>query len=313
MKNLFVLALLISILQGYCKDHGEDSCVRICGSWEINETKTYSIKESCKKYRGDKQLCEVTTEYDAVISIDRIVANGYIFKWKFSHIKVFAPHIVYQKMGELCDGLEVLYKTDKNGTFIELVNYKEIHDCLCRSLCILAKQFANNPTTQAVFEQVRSTFSTREAMEATLLKEIKLFHSLHGKNVSSSASKEFKKRVPNFFGGTPFPGICSIEVENFDEESKICTVSVNQFINEEQAQNNIYRYLKNLSRRMAHPIPSKEEIPQIRINDSSSISINLLSGWLICATNNELISTGSIRQKTFTEINQKLLVKGFTH
>ena len=305
MKKLFIIALILSILQGYGKDHGENLCMKICGNWAINETKTYSVKESCKKYKGDQQLCEETTEYDATISIDSITPDGYVFKWKFSQIKVFAPHIIYKKMGELCEGLEVLYKTDKNGTFIELVNYNEIHDCLCKSLCTLAKLFPNNPTIEAVFEQVRSTFSTREAMEATLLNEIKLFHSLYGKNVSSSMNKEFKKRVPNLFGGTPFPGICSIEVENFDNESKICTVAVNQFINKEQAQNTIYRYLKNLSRRMSHPIPSKEEIPEIQINDSSSISINLLSGWLICATNNELISTGNIQQKTYTEINQK--------
>ena len=142
-------------------------------------------------------------------------------------------------------------------------------------------------------------------MKACLLKEIQLFHSLHGENVSITRSKEFKKRVPNLFGGTPFPGICSIEVENFDNESKICTVAVNQMINKEQAQNCIYRYLRNLSRRMAHPVPTKNQIPQVQLNDSSSISINMRSGWLVSATNNEFISAGPIQQATCTEICQK--------
>ena len=301
----FIFIYFVAVVPGYGRDRGDDLRMHICGNWEMNETRTYSIKESCKKFSGDQKLCEETTEYDAVISVDSIVADGYVFSWKFKNIKVLAPNLVLQKMGEVCDGLEILYKTDNDGTFIEILNYKEIYDCICKSLCMLAKNYAKTPAVEAVLEQLRACFSTREAMEDTFLNEIKLFHSLHGENISSSTSKEYKKRVPNLFGGTPFPGICSIELEDFDNTSKICKVAVNHFIDEEQAQNNIYRYLKKLSRRMAHALPSKEDIPQIQINDSSSISINLLSGWLVAATNNELISTGPIQQIMHTEINQK--------
>ena len=134
MKNLFTLAFLLMFFHGFCKDRGEHSNLRICGKWAINDTKVYSIKESCKKYSGHKQLCEETSEYDAIISIDSVTSDGFIFKWKCCHLKVNSPHVFFQKIGKLCDGVEILYKTDPNGTFMEFVNFEEVHDCLTKSL-----------------------------------------------------------------------------------------------------------------------------------------------------------------------------------
>jgi len=118
-----------------------------------------------------------TTKYDLEITVLKADEKSYTVEWIYKNITNDSENPTIKKLMNITKDLNVIYKTDELGSFVEVVNWKEIKEYTQKALSSLKKDFKDIPEMDKVLKQMEATFSTKEAIEATSIKDIQQFHT----------------------------------------------------------------------------------------------------------------------------------------
>ncbi len=178
--------------------------------------------------------------------------------------------------------MKFIYQTDESGSFIELINWEEIRDCVNKVINKLSnyKLFKNIKEKTKVINQIKAIFQSKEMIEQVVIKEIQLYHAPYGLEYSLDEKLEIEAQLPNPFGGEPFPTIIFMELTDLQPELNYCNLVIGQKINSRKAENILLDLMKKLIPDTKKLLKKDEMFKIFNISDHTEYKVELDSGWI---------------------------------
>lgn len=216
MKHLLLLALLLASITAVPQINPEGTGAQVIGYWDNNEKQTYAfVHEKARVNQADTTVTETTT-YKVDITILDSTATSYTVSWKYRDYIIKSGNAMSEKLTSLYDGLEIKFKTDEFGSFAELLNWEDIKKHNEAAFKMLEK---DSSIAQNIIAVIKSTYSTREAIESHSIKDIIQFYGFHGTAFDVNETIEEEITEDNGFGNIPIKSNITVEIEDIDVEN----------------------------------------------------------------------------------------------
>jgi hypothetical protein len=304
-KLLKIIALVLLSVNSFGQINQEDSTLSVVGYWDKNEEQTYTVQiEKCKLKGSDTTSIE-TINYEVDILIKDSTENSYTIEWKYKNFESDSDNEFTKKLMSISNNLKVIIKTDELGAFQEVVNWKEIRDQISDALEVLRKEFKDVPKIKDITKQVGIMFSTKEAIESGSIKEIQQFYSFYGSKYKLNEVLTGKQKLANLYGGEPFDADYELELTTIDTASDSGIVRYLQTVDKKQVTDATYEYLKKNAIAMKTPIPEREDIPELTIEDRTASNIHGPSGWILYTINIREVTAEDVTSIETREIELK--------
>lgn len=214
-------------------DAQQDSTVNCVTYWDRGEIKTYSIvHDKITTLPGGKPQ-PFHFAYEARVTVVDQTEKDYTIQWKL-HI----PQSLRGRRPGLVDslpifeGMQLIYKISDVGAFQELVNWEEVRDDYSR-LMVLSLPPGIDSAGSAL-EETRAMFKSRGMVEATLTRELQLFHTPFGYSFST-APVNIPTSMTTPFSRTPLAANQIFEVTDISAKNDEYTLLIRQSVDKQKA------------------------------------------------------------------------------
>ncbi|TPE46413.1 hypothetical protein [Pontibacter mangrovi] len=289
---LFSLTFFTSSLS-FAQINLEDSTVQVIGYWDKNETQTYAITNEKYRVSGSDTTKREFVTYEVDVTIKDSTANSYTIEWLYRHIDLDTDNPLIRKLAGISENMKILIKTDEMGALETVINWEEIRDEVKKSTAVLRNEFKHIPQIDAVVDKVDGMFSTREAIEALAIKDIRQFYTYHGGKYTLAEEINGQLPVPNNLGGDPFNSDVTIRLDEINAEDNNSVIWMWQTIDPEALTDATYAYLKQNAGETA-TFPARADFPEVQTEITTAARIHG-SGWVMYSRETkEVTADGSL-------------------
>ena len=234
MKYLLTFFTLSICFFAFSQSKVKDSSASCIANWKKGEEKVLYIIHNKENYEFDTLKSRINFSYEAHVSILDSNSTGYTVQWIF-HL----PEAIMQTNPNLADslpvfeGMKMVFKTSGTGSFIELINWKEVKDAYIK---MMEFSLPKNPdsTAKAVLNQTKALFNSKEMVEASLIKEIQLFHLPYGYKFTTKRTIA-KTELANPFANEPLPAVQTFKITELRPKEDYFKLVVRQVIDKASA------------------------------------------------------------------------------
>jgi hypothetical protein len=295
MKNIItVFFFFILSFLTFGQINSSDSTVQVITYWEKGEKKEYFVSNERIKIKGSDTVSIEKTTYDVELTVLSSNDNSYTIEWWYKNINTNSSNSAAQKIKSLTEDMRIIYKTDELGNFIEVINWKEIQKFINNAAFTLQEDNKDNPEFEKILEQIRTTFTSKEAIESTSIKDIQQFHSFHGAKYKIGELLKGDIKVPNIFGKEPFDSEFQVILSEINMVENNFILKSIQEINSEQLTNATLSYLTTMASNMNIEPPKKEDLKGLKNKINTDSRING-SGWIIYSIQSTNVTGHNVR------------------
>ncbi len=302
MKYIFLSSIfLLKAFAGFAQINMADSTAQVISYWDKGDKQSYTITEEKIKIKGSDTTSKEMTKYDVEITVINADEKSYTVEWLYKNVSTNSKDFATQKLIGMSNNTKVIYKTDEMGVFEEILNWKELKDFILSATATLKKEYSHMDGMDKVIKQVESTYTTKDAIQAAVAKEIQQFHTFHGAKYTLGELLEGQIKVPNIYGTEPFDSRFTVYLDEINEEDNNYIMRSTQEINKEQLTNATYEYLTKMAKSLKVEIPKKSELMELK-NESLTSSRIHGTGWVIYS-----IQTITVAAEESTQINERII------
>jgi hypothetical protein len=204
MKFLFTILLAVEAVSAWSQKDSSADCVTY---WKKGETKVYSILHEKITDVKDSASRHFSFTYEAHITVLDATEEDYTIKWVFHVPQGGNKELIGIQPLPVFEGMQMIFKISSVGTFIELINWEEVRD--------------------GYVHLSGTVYSTKESVEAALIKEIQLFHQPYGYKFTTRKISE-NTQLSNPLGGDPLPAVQTYQITQLDRRQDRFTLSFHQ-------------------------------------------------------------------------------------
>lgn len=304
MKRILLFVALTAGISSYAQINMEDSTAQVVAYLNKGETQSYALVTDKYKINGSDTTSHEQTTYDVEVTVLDSTENSYTIEWLYHNVNTNNNDPLVKRFQKVAENMKVIYKTDELGSFVEVVNWKDLVAVMAKATADMKKEFRKLPGADKVIDQLMSVYATKEGIETGAIKEIQQFHSYHGAKYKLGELLETNLKVPNMFGGQPFDAEATVYLDEINEEDNNFIMRYIQSIDPEQLTNETRRYLSEMSKAMKQPESTLEELGPF-INEITNGTRVHGSGWIIYSIQTKTVMSGDITNVEETVIEIK--------
>ncbi len=302
MKKFTLFSLLsLCIMPLFAQINMADSTVQVVSYWDKGEKQNYTITLEKIKLKGEDTTSKELISYDVEVSVTGATKNSYTVQWDYKNFKTNDKNELTQELSKINKNMQVIYKTDEMGGFIEVINWKEIRAYNQKAIAVLRKKFGTAPEIEKMLKQIENSFSTKEAIEAASIKDIQQFHSFHGGKYKLHEEISDKIKVPNVLTNIPFDADYSLYLDEINETDNNYILRSSQVVDSTQLMDATFQFLSNLAKSMNIKAPKKEDIKGLS-NDIQLASRIHGTGWVVYS-----IQTTTVNSDNQSNIEERII------
>jgi hypothetical protein len=300
-KLLFSLFILLTT-QSIGQINLTGSTVQVIGYWDKKETMTYTITDEKFKVTGIDTTKTQSITYDVIVTILDSSAKSYKIDWFYKNYAIDSDNEMLKKLTAMSEDMHVIIKTDEMGTFVEVVNWKEIRDYINKVVSNLKNEYKDIPKMDAVFDQLTKMYSTKEAIESFSIKDIQQFYFFYGGKYDIGVDNEVKTQLPNPYGEKPFDSEITILLDEVDTINDNSVIRMWQNVDPKQLTDAAYDYMKKIATSLGTEAPARASIADFSNETTISSRIHGSTGWVIYS-----IETKEISDDKSTNIEERII------
>jgi hypothetical protein len=303
-KHLFLSFFILLSLGLYAQNTYSDSSVTCVAYWKKNDVRTFTIAKYEEK-KLDQSRSEVKLiAYDVTIRVLDSTKEGYKLEWKQGNVRIKGMDSVGNVLaGKLLSGVKFIYSTDDVGSFKALLNWQEVRDFYVNMLKMQFSKDRADSISRAMIENMISNLSTKESVEAIMIKEVQLLYNPYGVEFPKRAVSA-ETELPNMLGGQPFPAILTFSMASLDVKNNMATVLLTQQVDKQKGKSILLDLLQKMSRG-ASLSDINSTIEKVEITDKISLTFHLATGWQSKVEYVRIVDLGKGYQKTQYIIEEK--------
>lgn len=276
---------MLTTVTGYANN--TDSSIELIPRWKKGDKLQYTMIKTRLKYKSQTTILK--TKFTSPVTIEVIEANdeGYLISWTTGEAVAEDPAQASDPLVKLMTNLmkdyKILLEMDSYATIIGVRNWKDLQKTARDTLQVLRQSMKDSGMDSATIEkicaQVEPMYAAKEQIEMFCTREPQLFFLTLGRSYSLSESIDYQDRLPNPFGGDPFPSQASFVLEKADAASDMAVVRWEQQIDPVAGAQVLEKTIREMAKRMGKPIPEGDVLNSLSITDSATFTHHLSSGW----------------------------------
>jgi len=277
--------------------------------WKKGEKKVFSILQTRHIRETGKPPSLFRLLYEARVTVLDSAADGYTLQWVFHLPPEFRQS--YPLSGDslpVYEGLKMIYRTDPLGAFTGLLNWQEVREAYLK-LAGLSQPGAGRPDDS--LSHTEQVFGTRQAVEANLIREIRLYHRPYGRRWPAAQASQERSELPNPWSDTPLSSIQYWKIMDFQQADPYFTVTVR-----EEADSGSKQFIiRTLMRQLPPALPGQPPVPadstynglrqalsQFYIRDNSEYRIYPATGWITIIRSTRTMQISQLHEEDQFEI-----------
>jgi hypothetical protein len=287
---LIISAFLFSTLAFSQKIFLKDSTASCIAKWNKGDTKTLNIlhnKES--QVAGELEAGDPFIYVVHLTVLDKDSA-GYLMQWQMGlpeQLKKINPHLADSLT--VFNGFNIIYRTDEQGGFAELVNWREVRDAYI-GMAELSIPKNKDAMSDSIMDRVKAMFNTKTMVENAFIQDIQIFHSPFG-NTYSTRGIKVSTQLPNPFGNEPLPAVSTTRITELRPKQNYFKLNNTQEIDKVATS----KLLKDVFTKMG--LTEDKRIPMEEVNEIiKDFSLSIISEYRI------LLSKGWISKVKYQKI-----------
>lgn len=298
----FTLTLL-TFINASAQINLRDSTVQVIGYWNHHEKQTYLVTHEKVKVNEMDTLSTEYFKYTVDVTIVDSTESTYTIDWYYHDYDLQTDNPVMEKILSLNKDMTIKIKTSEMGAFKEIVNWKEIRDCIYKATGILKQETLTIPNMDKLIGQIENIYYSKETIEASAINEIQQFYTYHGGKYKLNEEINAGMKVMNQYGGEPFDTDVTFWLDEINETDNTSVLRMYQSVDPNQLTRATYRYLVFLSEALKIPGPKWEDIPPLSHEAWTASRIHS-SGWPVYSVETRNISAEGIvnTEETIIEI-----------
>lgn len=277
----FLLVLLVFIGNFvFSQKNSTETRYNCIAYWKKGDTKTYVIKRKKEKISPGKTERDENFVIETKITILDSTANSYTISWVYGIPDEAKENPLMHSIASFFKDMKFIYKTDEIGSFTELVNWEEIRDFYVKMLEMQFEGQKKDSSMQKIIDQTLALFQSREMVEATMIKEIQLFHTPFGTAFSTKdTSINTKVKVPIF--NDSMPANQHWRITEIGDVGASLKLEIRQEFDSIGAAKLIEEFIKKVNPAEKMGISKiKEQVSAYDVSDNSEFKIVRSTGWL---------------------------------
>lgn len=299
MKKLSALIIFFAIPSIlFSQINTEDSTIQVIGYWDLKEKQAYAVKYEKYKVKDSKDTTDrEKITYDVDITILDSTAKSYTIEWYYKNYQMNSNNSeLLKKLMSIAEDIKVIIKTDEYGSFLEVVNYKEVQDYIKKAVSKLKKEFKETPNIDAILKNIEKTFISKDAIQSLAIKDVHQFYTFHGAKYKFGEELNASMKQANLLGGEPFDVDVTVQMDemNVDEDNDNVVIRMWQTINSDQLTEATFKYLEKMATDMGTPAPKREDIKPLQNETRTASRIHGPSGWIIFSVETKEVWTDGI-------------------
>ncbi len=278
MRLLFSVLLSLLCFAGQAQLLN-DSTLQFVSYWDLDETHTFHVTQTKEKIASGDTTLLSAIEYDSELRVIDATDTTMTMMWRYKNYQYDQNDSLMNMLMSITDEMSVVYEISQMGVFHRVLNALELQEYIYQGLDSLRTFMRGIPNADAVVNQVRSMFSSRQAIESAAIEEILLFHKAMGSQFELGKLYSGDTKLPNNFGGEPFDALLESQIYELDTANSSAVVQVITTVDREQATKAVYNYLNQMAQLMGKAEIAPEEIPEMSIQHRYAANIHLPTGW----------------------------------
>jgi hypothetical protein len=276
------LFLIIKPIYGCCQISAEDSTVQAIAYWDKGEHQDYAISLRKIKIKDQDTVSNELSTYDVEVTVVDSSSKSYTLEWFYKNYQTSNPDkkSATEKISKINENLKYRYTTDEMGSFIELTNWKEIRSHINESMKLIMKEQGDDPELKKVMSQLEKLFTTKEAIESAVIKDIRLYHTFHGAKYKLGEQIEGKIDLPNILGNKPLTAQSTVYLDEINFEDQNYVLRYGQVIDQDQLRSAVKSYLDQMAKSIKSPKPEESIFRDLKHETEVGCRIHN-SGWVI--------------------------------
>ncbi|HNU79064.1 MAG TPA: hypothetical protein PKM75_11925 [Prolixibacteraceae bacterium] len=257
-----------------------DTSYNCLARWKKGEEKIILITHSVENNREGNTEPPFEISYEAHIQVTDSTEEGYTLKWVFhlpQEVKKANPLMVLAM--PVYEGMQMIFKTDRNGVFKELINWKEVKDTYLKMMMVSLPRNLDDSTKKAI-EKSNEMFNSREMAESSFINEIQLYHAPFGTFFTLNGNT-FPASFPSPFTSEPIPALVSEKLLSLSKTADHVSFNIGQDIDLDNATS----FIKGMLKKMDIPddsltVMTNGLLSTIRMKDHRVYQFSPSTGWL---------------------------------
>lgn len=311
MKTKYLLYLLLSMpFWSLAQGEPDTTYIPFVAYWAKGDTYNFKVTKILKKWINEKQVKDDSSSYVATFEVLDSTENSYTIQWSFeTNLGDFNIPLALLKKYPQYKTTKVIYTTDELGSFVDIINWKEIGESMKGLKKELAKSIAEK--TKAPLETVEKelpfldVYTTKEGIELLILQELQYLHGPFGLEYPHIGAINYEDVLPNLFGGEPIKAKAKMYVTSLDTSQQFCTLVQEVEIDKEDMRKTIAEIYQHGSDQNKALINKAE----LDIKDYNTFSYHYYPGVPVHIENRRdiAVSMGAATSNAFTIIRIELM------
>ena len=259
----------------------QDSTVQVIAYWEMGETYDYSVSLQRFQYTDTDTISKEMMTYDVEIAVIDSTSESYTVRWYYKNFQSNSTNPFTQKIASAAEDISVEIVLDELGVIQEVKNWEAVRDYMATAIDLIREEIDSIPGNEKVLDQLKNSYATKAAIEASAIQDAQQFHSFHGGKYKLKQVIKGQVKVPNLYDNhLPFDSEVTVEVESIDLEQNNYLIRSIQEVNSEQLTEMTYEYLKEIALNLDQEFISREDFKPLT-NVIETVSVIHDFGWVL--------------------------------
>ena len=302
-KPINYLLTIISLLFLFQIAYGQEEIdIHILPKWEKGDSLNYIIHKEKSETVNGELVKSNKGSLMAKFKVLDVAANGYKIQWLYQtdFESLGIPEKYHDALKDFSQ-INVVYRTDQNGVFQEVLNTAELMTNMEQSLkkffsILKIEEPEMADDMDFAMSQTIELFKDKQLIESIAFKEIKLLHSAYGNYFTSKEKETYQEDAPNILGGIPISikssfwldTIQADQVAIIKKESEIDEAELKQLLQKMQSQ---------------FDLKDKEDLNSVKIalKDRYELDFDLKTGNILKAASERIVDGQDVKGKTLVK------------
>lgn len=262
----------------------------------------YEIVKTRKRVQNAQTIVDSTSRTDLMIRVVAEEPDGYLLTWRFGATEFDdsqqADNPLVRAVSGLLKDFSLEIEVDQEATVTGLKNWKQLQEKVASAIKAIDAELQKGgmPPQQVaqVQQQIKGLIASKESIRTFCLNEPTMFLLPVGRSYSSSEPIRYEDRLPNPFGGEPFPTVAEFSLEEVDEESGLVEIKWTQQFDTEAANRILKTTLSELAVKTGRDPQELQHLQQFDVQDEATYFIDQATGWVARMRHERTVKTGEM-------------------
>ncbi len=280
LKTILTLLSILYSSNAYAQINVNDSTVQITGRWSKNDMESYSIIFQQFEVNGIDTTNESLLIFDVNILVKASTKDGYTIKWVNSNFDTKNMPLLSKKVLTMLTQLPAIFRTDKNGKFIEIINWKQIAAIQKQITKETMKGIKDKSISKEITRRLQNMNTTKDNLESFTMFDIQQFYNFYGQKFKLGVPSKWKSTRFNITGGKPLDVLITDSLEEISEKNGTTIITEKVEFDSTQYTDVSYFYQKIAYQAAGQVPPKREDIPTVQNTIITTSVFDNSTGWL---------------------------------